>query len=60
MQSYPEHHYKTRRSPKGAQNKIVQQAVDEYFKLKVKRAKEEISTAAEQPIIQAPKIESKK
>ncbi|WP_338652870.1 penicillin-binding protein 2 [Sporosarcina psychrophila] len=44
----------------GAQNKIIQQAVDEYFKLKVKRAKEEISTAAEQPIIQAPKKESEK
>ncbi|MBO0587041.1 penicillin-binding protein 2 [Sporosarcina sp. E16_8] len=41
----------------GAQNKVIQQAVDEYFKLKVKRAKEEISTAAEQPIIQAPKKE---
>ncbi|HJF33879.1 MAG TPA: penicillin-binding protein 2 [Sporosarcina psychrophila] len=41
----------------GAQNKIIQQAIDEYFKLKVKRAKEEISTAAEQPIIQAPKKE---
>ena len=44
----------------GAQNKIIQQAVDEYFKLKAKRAKEEISTAAEQPIIQAPKKEPKK
>lgn len=42
----------------GTQNKIIQQAVDEYFKLKVKRAKEEISTAAEQPIIQVPKKES--
>ena len=41
----------------GAQNKIIQQAVDEYFKLKGKRAKEEISTAAEQPIIQAPSNE---
>ena len=44
----------------GAQNKIIQQAVDEYFKLKVKRAKEEISTAAEQPIIQASKKEPEK
>ena len=43
----------------GAQNKIIQQAVDEYFKLKEKRAGEETSTAAKQPIIQAPKIESK-
>lgn len=42
----------------GAQNKIIQQAVDEYFKLKGKRAKEEISTAAEQPIIQAPSNET--
>ncbi len=42
-----------------AQNEIVKQAVDEYFKLKAKRAKEETSTAAKQPIIQAPKIESK-
>ena len=44
----------------GAQNKIIQQAVDEYFKLKVKRAQEEISTAANQPIIQAPKKEPEK
>ncbi len=44
----------------GAQNKIIQQAVDEYFKLKVKRAKEELSTVAEQPIIQAPKKEPEK
>ncbi len=40
-----------------AQNEIVKQAVDEYFKLKAKRAKEETSTAAKQPIIQAPEIE---
>jgi len=44
----------------GAQNKIIQQAVDEYFKLKVKRAKEKFSTVAEQPIIQAPKKEPEK
>ncbi|KAA0966066.1 penicillin-binding protein 2 [Sporosarcina sp. ANT_H38] len=44
---------------KYAQNDIVKQAVDEYFKLKAKRAKEETSTAAKQPIIQAPEIESK-
>lgn len=43
---------------KYAQNDIVKLAVDEYFKLKAKRAKEETSTAAEQPIIQAPEIES--
>jgi len=42
-----------------AQNEIVKQAVDEYFILKEKRAKEETSTAAKQPIIHAPKIESK-
>ena len=42
-----------------AQNEIVEQAVDEYFKLKAKRAKEETSTAAKQPIIKAPEIESK-
>ncbi|MBO0600350.1 penicillin-binding protein 2 [Sporosarcina sp. E16_3] len=42
-----------------AQNEIVKQAVDEYFILKAKRAKEETSTAGKQPIIQAPKIESK-
>ena len=42
-----------------AHNEIVKQAVDEYFELKAKRAKEETSTAAKQPIIQAPEIESK-
>jgi len=42
-----------------ANNQIAEQAVDEYFKLKAKRAKEETSTAAKQPIIQAPKVESK-
>jgi penicillin-binding protein A len=42
-----------------AQNDIVKQAVDEYFKLKAKRAKEVTSTAAKQPIIQSPKIDSK-
>lgn len=42
-----------------AQNEIVKQAVDEYFKLKAKRAKEETSTAGKQPIIHVPKIESK-
>ncbi|HJF30194.1 MAG TPA: penicillin-binding protein 2 [Sporosarcina psychrophila] len=41
-----------------AQNDIVKLAVDEYFKLKAKRAKEEVSTAAKQPIIQAQEIES--
>jgi len=40
-----------------ANNEIVKQAVDEYFKLKAKRAKEETSTAGKQPIIQAPKVE---
>jgi len=44
----------------GAQNKVIAQAVDEYFKLKTKRAKEEISTVAEQLIIQAPKKEPEK
>ncbi len=42
-----------------AQNEIVKQAVDEYFKIKAKRAKEETSTAGKQPIIHVPKIESK-
>ncbi|NYF24580.1 penicillin-binding protein 2 [Sporosarcina sp. JAI121] len=44
----------------GAQNKIIQQAVDKYFELKAKRASEENASGVTQPIIQAPKVESEK
>lgn len=42
----------------GAQNKVIQQAVDKYFELKAKRAAEENTSSVSQPIIQAPKVES--
>ncbi|MER2088483.1 MAG: penicillin-binding protein 2 [Sporosarcina sp.] len=44
----------------GAQNKIIQQAVDKYFELKAIRASEENTSGVTQPIIQAPKVESEK